>query len=166
VVKIRDQQRLELEHGPDGRLAAMTMVSRPALLVPGGKYLPMGDVRFRVAAAGTPAAPHCKARRRRLDRALHDEGSSGEYLFPHAPRCTARCRLLEGPCMAGGPPASGLPGARGALAAGGCSWACSEQLPAHAWHALARRCRRHRMHTALMAWIQHTRSPSASSAVS
>lgn len=61
VVKVRDQQRLEFERAPDGRLAAMTMVSRPQLLVPGGKYLPMGDVRFRVAAAGTADGPRCKA---------------------------------------------------------------------------------------------------------
>jgi len=106
VVKIRDQQRLELEHAADGRLAAMTMVSRPALLVPGGKYLPMGDVRFRVAAAGSPAAPACKARRRRLEwlSAVCNTGSSGEQRSPFwAP--------LRG----------ALPPPRGALHGGRCS---------------------------------------------
>ncbi|KAK9836260.1 hypothetical protein WJX81_000302 [Elliptochloris bilobata] len=59
VVKIRDTQCLEMEEA-GGRLVAMTMVSRPQLLVPGGSYLPMGDVRFRVAAADFAGVPGCK----------------------------------------------------------------------------------------------------------
>jgi hypothetical protein len=132
VVKIRDQQRLELEHAADGRLAAMTMVSRPALLVPGGKYLPMGDVRFRVAAAGSPAAPVCKARRRRLEwlSALCNEGSSSEQCSPSGCRCAARCRRPEGPCMAGGAVASRRARRRSA-GARRLLVTCPEQLPAH-----------------------------------
>jgi len=59
VVKVRDRQRLEIEE-EGGRLVAMTMVSRPQLLMPTGGYMPMGDVRFRVAAADYGGVPGCK----------------------------------------------------------------------------------------------------------
>ena len=60
MVKIRDEQHVEMERD-GGRLVAMVMLSRPQLYIPGNTYLPMGDVRFHVAAATYDGVPGCKA---------------------------------------------------------------------------------------------------------
>ena len=71
VVKIRDEQRLEMERD-GGRLVAMTMLSRPQLYIPGNTYLPMGDVRFHVEAADHAGVPGCKAGPRQSAPPLHN----------------------------------------------------------------------------------------------